>query len=142
MIRRGMHQGITMDKLALHLKEVNQAGIYRLNCSVAELRTAVALADYILFEADLSQVQGKGEFLAILARVLSAPDWFGHNFDALADALGDLTWQTAPGYVLLLRNGGNTLGMTTAEHTTVMEIFANTTAFWKSQGKSFWVFFD
>ncbi|MDO8413104.1 MAG: barstar family protein [Gallionellaceae bacterium] len=131
-----------MDNLALHLKDMNKAGTYRLGCSVEALRAAVTLAGYILFEADLTQAQGKGEFLAALARAVSAPDWFGHNFDALADALGDLTWHPASGYVLLLRNGGDTLGMTTAEHTTVMEIFGNTTAFWKSQGKPFWVFFD
>ena len=121
-----------MDNLALHLKELNKTGAYRLSCGMPELRTAVAQAGYVLFEADLTQVQGKGEFLASIAQAISAPNWFGHNFDALADVLGDIAWQPASGYVLLILNGGETLGLTSAEHATVMEIFANTTAFWKS----------
>ena len=106
-----------------------------------ELRTAVAQAGYVLFEADLTQVQGKGEFLAAIAQAISAPNWFGHNFDALADVLGDLSWQPASGYVLLILNGGEALGLATAEHACVMEIFTDTTALWKKQRKPFWVFF-
>ena len=128
-----------MENLALRLEEVGAAGTYSLNCSVDELRAAVILAGYMLFEADLAQVQGKSEFLAALAKAITAPDWFGHNFDALADALEDVA--PASGYVLLLRNGDDTLGLATAEHHIVMEIFSSTVAFWKSQGKAFWIFY-
>ncbi len=128
-----------MNTLCTRLKNVDEAGVYQLNCSVDELRAAVALAGYTLFEADLAQVQGKGEFLAAMARAITAPDWFGHNFDALADALGDIA--PASGYVLLLRHGGDMLGLSDVEHHIAMEVFSSTTAFWKSQGKPFWVFF-
>jgi hypothetical protein len=74
-----------------------------------------------------------------MALAIKAPDWFGHNFDALADALGDLSWCRAPGYILLLRNGGNTFGLID-EHLVASEILAGASASWKSQGKPFWVF--
>ena len=128
-----------MDNLALRLKEIDKTGVHSLNCSADELRAAVKLAGYLLFEADLAQVQGKGEFLAALAKAITAPDWFGHNFDALADALGEVA--PASGYVLLLRNGGDTFGLTIAERDVVMDIFSGTVAFWKSQGKAFWIFY-
>jgi hypothetical protein len=34
----------------------------------------------------------KAELLADFARALRFPDWVGHNWDALADALRDLSW--------------------------------------------------
>ena len=135
-----------MDALCARLQDVNEAGAYRLNCPPHELRAAVTQAGFALFEAELAAVQGKGEFLAAMAQAIHAPDWFGNNWDALADALGDLSWfdvsgQPAQGYVLLLRNGGETLGLTTADHGIATEIFADTVSFWKSQGKPFWVLY-
>lgn len=130
-----------MDDLALRLKNINEAGAYRLNCSMEGLRAAAAQAGCALFEADLAAVRGKGAFLAAIAQAIHAPDWFGNNWDALADALGDLSWLPASGYMLLLHNGGETLGLSAAEQGIATEIFADTVNFWKSQGKPFWVFF-
>lgn len=130
-----------MNDLAQRLLDVNEVGIFRLNCSVDELRAAAAQAGIALFEADLSAVHGKGEFLAAVALALKAPDWFGHNWDALADALGDLSWQSAAAYVLVLRNGGDTLGLNAEEFETVSAILADTVSFWKSKNMPFWIFF-
>ena len=129
-----------MSTLCTRLKNVGEAGIYQLNCSVEELCVAAEEAEFVIFEADLAKVHGKGEFLAAIAQAVRAPDWFGANWDALADALGDLSWHRSSGYVLLLRNGGDTFGLVD-DHHVVTEIFANTVASWKSQGKAFWVFF-
>lgn len=130
-----------MSTLCTRLKNVDEAGIYQLNCSVGELCVAAEEAEFVIFEADLARVHGKGEFLAAIAQAVRAPDWFGANWDALADALGDFSWRPAAGYVLLLRNCDEACGFSAAEHETVMEIFAGTVAFWKTQGKPFWVFF-
>ena len=130
-----------MDNLSLRLKDVKEAGAYRLNCRLDELYAAVAEAGYVLFEIDLAEIEGKETFIAAIAQVVHAPDWFGSNWDALADTLSDFSWQPAFGYVLLLRNDNGTLGMTAEDHNIVMEIFVDTIAFWKSQDKPFWVFF-
>ena len=129
-----------MSTLCTRLKNVDEAGVYQLNCGVDELRIAAEEAGFVIFEADLARVHGKGEFLAAIAQAVRAPDWFGANWDALADALGDLSWHRSSGYVLLLRNGGNTFGLVD-DHHVVTEILAATVAFWKLQGKAFWVFF-
>lgn len=46
----------------------------------------------------------KAGVLDVFARELRFPDHFGHNWDALADCLGDLSWLPAPGYLLVLHN--------------------------------------
>lgn len=124
-----------MEDLCYLLKDVDEAGVYRLNCSLDALHDSVQRAGFVLFEADIATAHGKGEVLAELARAIKAPDWFGHNWDALADALGDLSWNEAPGYVLLLRG----------EHPgdeILDEILKETVEFWRLQGKPFWVFFS
>lgn len=123
-----------MEDLCYLLKNPQGAGIYRLNCSLEALHESVQRADFALLEADIATAHGKGEVLAALARAIKAPDWFGHNWDALADALGDLSWNQAPGYVLLLRGehpGDDVLD----------DILNATVEFWRLQGKPFWVFF-
>ncbi len=131
-----------MENLCARLNDVSGTGAYRLNCPPDDLRKAVEQTGYMLFEADLAGMKGKGAFLAAVAQAIHAPGWFGNNWDALADALGDLSWQPAAGYVLLLRNGGETLGLNADDHKIAQEIFIHTAAFWKYRSLPFWVFFD
>ena len=123
-----------MSDLCKRLQNVQEAGIYRLNCSLDDLRESVEDCGFVLFEANLAEAHGKGEVLAELAHAIAAPDWFGHNWDALTDALGDLSWRKSPGYVLVLH------GDATGEEI-LHEILQATAAFWKLQGIAFWVFF-
>lgn len=122
-----------MDNLPEMLADVNGAGVFHLNCSLDELHEAVQRAGFVLFEADMAVAQGKGEVLAEMARAINAPDWFGHNWDALADAMGDLSWHPATGYVFLLH--GESVGDERLD-----DILNATVDFWRLQGKPFWVF--
>ena len=123
-----------MSDLCKRLRNVNEAGVYRLNCLLDDLRASAKDCEFALFEGNLADAHDKGTVLAELARAIAAPDWFGHNWDALADALGDLSWRKAPGYVLLLR------GEATGEEM-LNDILEATVVFWKLQNKPFWVFF-
>lgn len=131
-----------MSDLCTRLGNVDEAGIYRLGCSIEALRESVAASKLMLLEVDLSEVQGKGAFLAALADAIHAPSWFGHNFDALADALVDLSWLDAPGYVLLLTGGGAERCLNPADRDVVEEIFAATVEYWREDAKPFWIFFS
>jgi hypothetical protein len=123
-----------MSELCKRLRNVDEAGVYLLNCPLDDLRASVEDCEFALFEANLADAHGKGEMLAELAHAIDAPDWFGHNWDALVDALGDLSWRSAAGYVLLLRGEE-------ASDEMLKEILEATVAYWKIQGKPFWVFF-
>jgi hypothetical protein len=126
--------------LRARLQNVNEAGVYRLNCPVNDLRLAAAQIGFELFEAELAQVHDKTGFIAAVAEAVNAPVSFANNWDALADTLGDLSWHPAPGYVLLLGNGGESLGLPAPDLNVANPILLDTVAFWKSLGKPFWVF--
>jgi hypothetical protein len=128
------------EDLCARLQDVNEAGVYRLSCPLAVLEANVVLSGLTLFETDMAQVHSKGEFLATMAQVLAAPDWFGHNWDAFADVLGDLSWQPSAGYVLLFCGGDAKFGLSDVDYEIVSEIFSDTVNYWKSQNKPFWIF--
>lgn len=48
----------------------------------------------------------KQELLGAIADALSFPGWVGRNWDALADALGDLSWLPPGAYGLVWRHPG------------------------------------
>lgn len=129
-----------MDDLALRLKNIKEAGVYIINCELSDVHSAASEAGFTVFDADLATVRSKSEFLAAVAPAIEAPEWFGNNWDALADALGDLSWKPAAGYVLVLRNGGDTFNLSSNDHEIAKEILESTVVYWKTQGKPFWVF--
>lgn len=52
---------------------------------------------------DLTGITDKAGFMARCVRALDLPDWFGRNWDALADVLGDPDWGPAsPGRLLVV----------------------------------------
>lgn len=130
-----------MSEWLMRLQDLQEAGMYQLNCPLNELRAVAQQAELALFDVDLSVAHSKSEWLAAVAHELHAPSFFGNNWDALADALGDLSWHPAAGYVLVLRNGGADLSLSENEQAIATEILAQTVDFWRAQGKVFWVFF-
>jgi len=126
-----------MDDLHTRLRDVHEAGVYRLNCTADVLRETAREANFALFELDLSHVHNKGELLAAFAQAIAAPEWFGNNWDALYDALGDLSWHPAPGYVILLKDAS----LPDNDEDTLTNILLETSAYWEMQDKAFWAFY-
>jgi Barstar (barnase inhibitor) len=70
----------------------------------------------------LGPVAGKAQLLDALGRALEFPGWVGRNWDALADALGDLSW-LPPGPKVVVWTGVSTLRSTQpAAYRTAMEV--------------------
>lgn len=71
--------------------------------ALPSLADAAGEAGLLALELDFSDCHSKDAILDRFADSLAFPEWFGHNWDALADALMDLaTWQPAAGHALLL----------------------------------------
>lgn len=132
---------LAQQTLAEQLGNRETAGCYTLGCSVDSLRNAADEAGFALFEVDLKGVKGKQNLLHALAQAAGFPAEFGANWDALADALCDLSWRAADGYVLLLRNASDTLGLSIHDREIAQDIFADTVVYWRQRNKPFWIFF-
>ena len=130
-----------MNPLAQQLNDTTAAGSYTLTCSVDELRAAADEASFALFEADLKGVKGKQNLLNALAHAAAFPAEFGANWDALVDVLCDLSWHSASGYVLLLRNISPTFGLSSNDREIAQDIFDDTVVYWRQRNKPFWIFF-
>ena len=131
-----------MSSLTQQLNDTAAAGSYTLRCGADELRAAANDANFALFDADLKGVKGKQNLLNALAVAAAFPPEFGVNWDALADALCDLSWcGEAAGYVLLLRNVSDTFGLSANDREIALDILADTVVYWRQRNKAFWVFF-
>jgi hypothetical protein len=82
------------------------AGVHELPPSARpeDVERAAAAAGRRFARADVSGAADKQAFLAALAAALRFPEWFGMNWDALADSLGEL-WHDEPAGGVLLVDG-------------------------------------
>ncbi|MEU6806204.1 barstar family protein [Streptomyces neyagawaensis] len=60
--------------------------------SGSTLAEVLGAGDWLHVELDLTGVTDKPAFMDRCARALDLPDYFGRNWDALADCLTDLSW--------------------------------------------------
>lgn len=91
---------------------------------------------------DLSDCRDKATLLARLASALQFPDWFGHNWDALADCLTDLSWLPAPGYRIVLTHAEALRAADPETLATAVEVLDTAAAWWAEEGITFEVVFS
>lgn len=118
------------------------SGIYAAPLPLAALRQDALARGLAWFDLDLEGVTGKLELLGRCQTALGLPPWFGHNWDALADCLGDFSWRPARGYIVHCCNGDVLALAAPAEFATWLEILAGAAARWKTRGKMFAVLLD
>ena len=90
-----------MRDLAHVLARGVQPGVYKWPTTeaVAELEEAVDESGWRLVHLDTSTVGDKAGFLDRAAKAFGFPDYFGRNWDALGDSLGDI--DDDPGTVIV-----------------------------------------
>jgi hypothetical protein len=81
-----------MSGLAALLAGRSKPGIYTWHSGfeVADVRHTVEHAGWTFAYVDGLRAQTKQEFLAQIGEALNFPEWYGKNFDALADCLTDI----------------------------------------------------
>lgn len=130
-----------METWAQQLRGSAQCGSYRLDCTTEQLQASAHEAGLAVFNVEMKGIKGKQYFLAALAVAAHFPAEFGANWDALADALCDLSWAGSNGYVLLLRNATDSLGLSAHDREIAQDIFADTVLYWQQRNKPFWIFY-
>jgi hypothetical protein len=92
-----------MSGLAGLLAHHVEPGIYRWHghFPVDDVRRTVEHAGWQFAEVDGWHHTTKAEFLEAIGAALSFPEYYGQNFDALADCLGDVTAGDSEGWIVL-----------------------------------------
>jgi RNAse (barnase) inhibitor barstar len=129
------------EELADTLPQPERAGVFSLPAH--DIATLVEVAEerhFAVFHVNLAGCTESSEVLERLAEQLSFPDWFGQNWDALADCLTDFSWREAEGYVLVLEKLGDFRAAGDDDFDTLIEIFSDASASWIVLGIPFWAF--
>ena len=91
------------------------------------------------FDVDLARAEDKATLFAALEKGLALPDYFGHNFDALADVLEDRDWLGKPGAVVRLAHAAHYRKTHPNDWRTLEDILSEACAFWRDRHVPFWV---
>jgi barstar (barnase inhibitor) len=120
-----------MSKLLQRLRDAKRSGVYRAGSArPIEEATRASGLDVVAIDAQ------EGELFAGIARALQLPSWFGANWDALEDCLGDLSWRPGEGHVLLFARPpvGELRNM-------LIDVLRSSAEYWASRGKPFFAVF-
>jgi hypothetical protein len=119
-----------------------RSGVYLAPADTSMLRGAATRGSLAWMELDTGAARNKTQLLASCARDLQFPDWFGGNWDALADCLQDLSWRPAPGHVVLWRGASGFASAAPGDFATALEIFRDAAIYWKERGRVFIALLD
>jgi RNAse (barnase) inhibitor barstar len=112
-------------------------GLYCIDSeALAPLLARAMAGGYDVRHIDLKRETDKRALLDRLADALDFPTWFGHNWDALADCLGDLGWlPDAPGRVFVFDG----LDRSTSSAKTLLDILAERADDLAADGPPLWL---
>ncbi|MCX4630959.1 barstar family protein [Streptomyces sp. NBC_01443] len=103
------------------------------------LAPAVAAAEkagWTTLRVDLAGVRGKAELMRRWGAALAVPAWFGGNWDALADALIDLSWlPEAPGRLVAVTSWSSYAGARPGDWETLQEVLEGAVEYWRDAGE-------
>jgi len=126
-----------MSKLLQRLSDATKSGVYRAP-HARDIEQAARGSALAVVRIPLAGASAKGAVLERIAAALTFPDWFGGNWDALEDCLGDLSWMPASGHVLLFEDSAQ---VARDERGILVDILASTAAERSARGRPFFAVF-
>jgi hypothetical protein len=94
--------------------------------------------DYAVLRVDLADCADKAALMQRFADAGQFPEWFGGNWDALGDALADLSWRPAPGYLLLVEHADGWRASNGEDFDTLLDILNESAFRWAGNNIAFW----
>ena len=123
-----------MSKLLQRLSDPAKSGVYKTS-RIDEILAATRGSGLRVARVGLSGSKDRDAVLARLAAVLEFPKWFGGNWDALEDSLGDLSWRQGEGHLLLFS------GYPRGERPLLIDVLRSSAEYWAGRGKPFFAVF-
>ena len=120
------------------LRQPGIAGVYQATDDTARaLFQAGPAAGFNVYRIDLGKARNATTLHRILAKGLHFPDWYGGNWDALADCLTDMSWNEADGYLLILQGAEVLQAADPACFATLLNVLKEAVTNWQTQKISF-----
>jgi len=109
-------------------------GVRRTEAPIDELEAAADELGWRCVVLDSSEVETKDAFLELCAESFALPEWFGLNWDALEECLGDLDLGGVDGVAVLWTGWGELAEATATEFAVAVDIFAGAARGWHRDG--------
>ena len=126
-----------MSKLLQRLSDASRSGVYRAP-HARDIQDALQGSPLRVVQIRIGSAASKQDLLGRIAGALGFPDWFGGNWDALEDCLGDLSWSPAAGHVLLF-DDARALGAD--DRGVLIDILLSVASSWAERGHPFFAVF-
>jgi len=112
-----------------------EPGVYRYTAGEHPANIAAFLSqyDWRSFYLDGRLIKDKASFLDRAAAAMDFPDYVGHNWDAFEEAIRDLEWAPAEGYVLIYDSPQYFSTNSPAEWKTTLSILQDAVDYWRGQ---------
>jgi RNAse (barnase) inhibitor barstar len=124
-----------------HLAPLPPPGVHPLHPGqFPSLQAAAQACGARFIPLSLAAISDKAGLLRALGAALDFPDWFGHNWDALEDCLGDLSWIQSNCIVVVIQDAGTLQQCAPADYRVALEIFADAAASQADQGRQLHLF--
>ncbi|MEA5669305.1 barstar family protein [Stenotrophomonas sp. MH1] len=125
------------------LEDVSQAGVYGVgDGDLGGLAAAARDAGLKVLRVDLEGCSDKRTLLMRLGTQLDFPPGWSRNWDALSDALRDLSWLPANGYAVLFSEATDLRRNSPEDFNTLLDVLSETAISWAEQNVPFWAFFE
>ena len=117
------------------------SGVHRLEVDdpAGEVAGTLGTADWRVLALTVDAASDKGSVLAGLATAGGFPGWVGANWDALLDALRDLSWAPAAGYGVLIDGWDEFAATDPTDARVLLDVLADAATWWDDAGTPFHV---
>lgn len=103
------------------------------------LEDQLAAADRRLCHVALHGVSDKPGLIDAVRTAIGAPQWTGRNWDAVSDALSDLSWSPARGHVVWLESPGALARSAPDVWAVAVQVLADAATWWSRHHHGFHV---
>jgi len=107
---------------------------FRSRLSSDELKRSLDEQGIRCFVLDLRGVSGKAALLEAWGESVEVPQWVGRNWDAMDEAVRDLSWARAERYVVIVTGGGELASVEPKSWQMTLDILRTGVAEWETRG--------